>query len=329
MTYLLTGATGFVGGSLARLLAAAGHTVRAIVRVPARAGDLAALGLELHEGDVTEKESMRGAMTGVDGVFHVAGWYKLGARDRAAAAAVNVDGTRHVLELMRELAVPKGVYTSTLAVNSDTRGRIVDESYRFTGRHLSLYDQTKADAHRVAEAFIAEGLPLVIVQPGVVYGPGDTSSLGTTLVNFFRRKLPMLPARTAFCWAHMEDVSRGHLLAMERGQSGRSYFLAGPPHTMIEGFALASEITGIPAPRWHAPPGLLKGLAAGMSVIERLAPVPPDFASETLREAAGTTYLGTNARARAELGWDVRELRVGWTETVRHEYDRFLRRTER
>ena len=72
-------------------------------------------------------------MTGVDGVFHVAGWYKVGISDRAAAVGINIDGTRNVLELMRELRIPKGVYTSTLAVNSDTHGQVVDESYRFTG----------------------------------------------------------------------------------------------------------------------------------------------------------------------------------------------------
>ena len=122
MTYFLTGATGFVGGALARQLRDAGHDVRAVVRNPASAAALAAVGVSIHAGDITEKDSMRAPMTGVDGVFHVAGWYKLGIRDRAAAVAINIDGTRNVLELMRELNIPKGVYTSTLAVNSDTGG---------------------------------------------------------------------------------------------------------------------------------------------------------------------------------------------------------------
>ena len=138
MTYFLTGATGFVGGAIARELRASGHTVRALVRSPDKARDLAALGVELHTGDITDKESMRAPMAGVDAVYHVAGWYKVGVRDRAAATAINIDGTRHVLELMRELRIPRGVYTSTLAINSNTKGQIVDETYRFTGRHVSL-----------------------------------------------------------------------------------------------------------------------------------------------------------------------------------------------
>ncbi len=89
---------------------------------------------------------------------------------------IHVQGTRNVLELMRELDIPRGVYTSTLAVFSDTKGRLVDETYRHNGPWLSLYDRTKWLAHyRVAEPMIRQGLPLVIVQPGLVYGPGDTS----------------------------------------------------------------------------------------------------------------------------------------------------------
>ena len=249
MIYFLTGATGFVGGALARRLAASGHRVRALVRDPGRARDLASLGIELHSGDVTNKDTMRRPMTGADGVFHVAGWYKVGQCDERAAVGINVDGTRHVLELMKELGVPRGVYTSTLAVNSDTHGQVVDETFRFTGRHVSLYDRTKAEAHRVAERFVADGLPLVIVQPGLIYGPGDTSSIRTLLLRFLQRKLPALPVGTAYCWAHVEDEVSGHLLAMEQGRPGRNYFLAGPAHTMIEAIATASSITGIPAPR--------------------------------------------------------------------------------
>src|SRR5438045_290687 len=111
MVIFLTGATGFLGGALARGLRADGHTVRALVRNPAAAASLEAIGVELHQGDVTHKDSMRAPMTGADAVFHVAGWYKIGLRDRQAAVGINIDGTRHVLELMAELGIRKGVYT--------------------------------------------------------------------------------------------------------------------------------------------------------------------------------------------------------------------------
>ena len=319
MTVFLTGATGFLGGVLARHLRAAGHEVRALVRSPDRAGVLAELGVSLHACDVTDKASLRAPMQGVDGVFHVAGWYKLGVRDRAAAVGVNIDGTRNVLETMKELGIPRGVYTSTLAVNSDTGGRVVDESYRFNGRHVSLYDWTKHEAHKIALRAISEGLPLVIVQPGLIYGPGDTSGVRTTWRQYLERKLPMIPSRSAYAWAHVDDEAHGHMLAMSHGEPGRSYFLAGPVHTLVEAMEIAQSITGIPAPRVRIPPAVLKSVAAVLNLIDPLVHLPATYSPESLRVLAGVTYLGTSARAKAELGWRARPLRDGLTETLRHE----------
>src|SRR3954468_6751051 len=110
MRYFLTGATGFIGGALARQLRDAGDAVVALVRDPARGAELRALGVDLRRGDITDRASIKPAMDGADGVFHVAGWYKVGDRDQRAAWAINVDGTRNVLECMRELAIPRGVY---------------------------------------------------------------------------------------------------------------------------------------------------------------------------------------------------------------------------
>lgn len=321
MKYFITGATGFIGSALARQLAEARHDIHAIVRRPDQARELKEIGARLFRGDVADKDSMRPAMQGVDGVFHVAGWYRVGARDKTPGQRVNVEGTRNVLELMRELQIPRGVYTSTLAVNSDTHGKLVDESYRFRGSHLSEYDRTKAAAHAIAEKMISEGLPLIIVMPGLVYGPGDTSSLRSNLIDYLRRRLTMLPGETALCWAHVEDVARGHVLAMEKGRPGESYMLSGPVSTLRDAFRLAEEITGIPAPRLIVPPGMMRAMAALMSIIERILPLPlpPTYSAEGLREVAGVTYLGDNGKARRELGYEPRGLRAGLEETLRHE----------
>ncbi len=318
MRYLITGATGFIGGRLARQLRLAGHEVIAIVRNPAKAQDLAQLGVRLHPGDVTEKESMRAAMTGVDGVFHVAGWYKVGVRDKSQAHAINVQGTRNVLELVKELQVPKAVYTSTLAVNSDTHGVEVDESYHFAGKHLSVYDQTKAEAHDLAVQMIQAGLPLVIVQPGLVYGPGDTSSVRTTLVQYLSGKLPIVPRQTAFSWAHVDDIARAHWLAMEKGKAGQNYFICGPTHTLVNGLELAKEITGVRLPL-AVPAGMIRAMSAMMSLVDRVLPLPESYTGEGLRIIAGVTYIGSNAKARRELGYAPRPLKEGLSETLQHE----------
>src|SRR5918911_124987 len=148
-TFFVTGATGFIGGQVARQLVQADHKVVAIARDPSKATGLSALGIRVVPGDITDKESLRAPMAGVDGIFHLAGWYQVG---------------------------------------------VVDESYRFDGPFLSEYDRTKWVAHyRVAEPMIQQGLPLIIVQPGGVYGPGDNSPQGQMFRQYLRRKLPMVP----------------------------------------------------------------------------------------------------------------------------------------
>lgn len=317
MRYFITGATGFIGGRVAQQLISAGHEVIALVRAKSKAQELAKLGISLAEGDITDKESMRQPMTGVDGVFHIAAWYKIGSRDKSLAERINVGGTRNVLELMKELNIPKGVYTSTLAVNSDTGGKVVDESYRFKGEHLSEYDRTKSRAHyEVALPMIEAGLPLVIVQPGVTYGPGDTSAIAEVFQQYLAGKLPMVPAKTAYCWAHVEDTARGHIQAMEKGRVGESYFIAGQVCSLFDTLQLAESITGIKAPRIKASPGMLLGLSSLMSFVEKVLPISGQYSSETLRVSAGATYLGTSAKAERELGFSARPLPEGLRETL-------------
>jgi nucleoside-diphosphate-sugar epimerase/N-acetylglutamate synthase-like GNAT family acetyltransferase len=322
MKYFVTGATGFIGKRIVRQLRAAGHEVRAMVRLPDAAADLAALGATLHSGDITDKDSMRAPMSGVDGVFHLAAWYKIGARanERRDAEGINIEGTRHVLELIRELQVPKGVYTSTVAVFSDTHGWVGDESYRFDGPWLSEYDRTKWAAHyQVALPMIRDGLPLVIVMPGVVYGPGDPSVIGNLLRQYLKRTLPIRPHGAAFCWGHVDDTAHGHVLAMDKGRPGESYILAGPPHTLDEALEIAERVTGIRPPRLRPPAFLLRALAAAASVVERVVPLPQTYTAETLRIAAGVTYLASSEKAQEELGFRVRPLEDGLKETLQYE----------
>ena len=316
MKYFVTGATGFLGGVLVRKLREQGHEVHASVRDPEKAQDLQAIGVKLFKGDVTDKESMREAMLGVDGVYHVAGWYKIGVKDKRDAERVNVQGTRNVLELMQELTIPKGIYTSTCAVNSDTHGKVVDESYRFSGKHLSEYDRTKAAAHKIAKEFIAKGLPLVIVMPGLIYGPGDTSSLRESIISHLQGQLPMMPAEAGNCPAHVEDVAQGHVLAMEKGRIGESYIISGDRYLLADAFQLASQISG-KRPPMVAPAQMMKVMSVLARPFDSI--LPPSYTSEGLRVIAGVTYMGDNSKARRELGYNPRPFREGWAETVRHE----------
>lgn len=314
MRYALTGATGFVGGALVSQLRAAGHDVVALVRRPGAARALTDAGVQLLEGDLDDHAALDRLCAAVDGLFHVAGWYKLGQRDPSVGDRVNVEGTRNVLEAAGRRDVPRVVYTSTVAVNSDTGGRAVDEHYRFTGEHISHYDRTKAEAHGVAEQLAAEGLPVVLVQPGVVYGPGDTARTGELIEEVARGKRPQAPRGGGFCWAHVDDVAAGHVLAMERGRPGESYMLVGPRSSLAEVLQLTARIAGTKGPLL-VPSAALRATAAVTSVLGRVVPLPSDYHAETLR-AALATYYGSPAKAERELGWHARPLEEGLRQTV-------------
>lgn len=318
MKYFVTGATGFVGGSLVRQLKSAGHEVIAVVRNPEKAENLQKTGVTLVKGDVTDKESMRMAMTGVDGVFHVAGWYKVGVRDKSPGIKINVEGTRNVLELMRELGIPKGVYTSTLAVNSDTKGQVFNEDYHFSGTHISEYDKTKARAHEIALEFIREGLPLVVVMPGLIYGPDGTSMSDDALRQFLQGKLPMIPSRSAYSWAHVDDIAQAHILAMDRAKPGSTYIIAGPVHTLSAALDIASKIIGKRKPL-VVPPFLLTVTGWFSSLLAPFINLPEMYHPEALRVQAGVTYLGDNSRAKQDLGYQPRPLEEGLRQTFEHE----------
>ncbi len=308
MRYALTGATGFVGGHLLRRLRAAGHEVVAVVRNPQ-----ADLDAELVTGDVTSRSSLLPAFDRVDGVFHVAGWYKLGDRHPGQGWAVNVQGTRNVMDAALQAGVPRVVYTSTLAINSDTRGAVVDETYEFTGEHLSVYDQTKAEAHRIAASY-ADQLDVVTVMPGGIYGPGDTSTIGELIQQTALGGRAMAPAGLQMCEAHVDDIATGHILAMDKGRRGQNYMLAGPQTSLADLLRLVAQVSGGKPPL--VLPDVMVGLSARtMGVLEKAVPVPSTYRAEALR-ASRATYLGTPAKAERELGWHARDLREGITQTV-------------
>jgi nucleoside-diphosphate-sugar epimerase len=317
MHYLVTGATGFIGGHLTARLLAEGHLVTALVRTSEQARGLAPYGVRCYVGDLLDKASVRRAMQRVQGVFHLAAYVRVATRHRQWAESVNVTGTRNVLEVMRELRVPKGVYTSTLAINGDTGGRVVDESYRHDGRLPTIYQRTKWRAHHeVAQPMVGRGLPLIIAMPGAVYGPGDRSDLAQTITAYLRGRLPAAPTRTAVCWAHVEDVAAGLLGAMQRGKPGETYMVCGPAHELRDALSLAGRLAGKKGAPWPLPGRALLPVAWALRGLASAVP-PLRPAAEKLALGAGGTHLGTDAKARAELGFAPRSLEEGMPETVR------------
>ena len=318
MRVFVTGATGFIGSHLVPKLISRGHSVTGLARDPKKAEWLAKMGATPAAGDVTDRESMREPMRGSDAVFHLAGWYAYGIRDRQRMVAVNVDGARNTLEMAFEQGIPRIVHTSTVAAFGNTRGFVADESYRAEKREaVSEYERTKWMAHyEVAEPLQRRGAPIIIVQPGVVIGPGDPSQIPTYYAIFFRRMPVMFGAKSGVTWAHVDDIAEGHVLALEKGKPGESYILAGPPLTFRQAMQMWETITGVPAPRVWLPGWLAGALSRLAGLMERAAGLRLSFSAEELRTVADYTFFGSADKAKRELGWQPRPVEETFRETL-------------
>lgn len=323
MRYFVTGATGFIGTAVVERLIADGHDVTALTRNRANAEHLPD-SVRVVEGDITQIESMREAMTGADGVFHLAAWYQVGPGPWNAekAARINVDGTRNVLQLMDDLDVAKGVYASTVGVYGNTDGEYVDETYRAPNAFPSVYQRTKWRAHyEVAEPMMEDGLPLVITTLGAIYGPGDKDYGGTprtALQGHLQEELPLLPSDFALPWDYVDDTAANLIRAMDEGTPGEEYIVGNEPWRVPEVFELVEDLTGVPAPR--AVPGtVFSWLSRVVSVAERVTRPPEGFESELLAFFGSGGVLVDNSKAKRELGIEHRPLEDGLREYLNWE----------
>ncbi len=317
MKIFLTGGSGFIGGRVIHKLVERGHEVHALARSERSAAIVQSLGAQAYRGDVTNKESMREGMQGCDAVFHIAAWYEIGTQDQAQAVAVNVEGTRHVLELAHELDIPKIIYTSTIAVYGDTKWKLVDETFYQGGPFLTEYDRTKWIAHyKVAQELKKAGVPIITVMPGAVYGPGDTSVIASIMRSFYRGLLPVMPTPgTTLTFAHVEDIAEGHILAWEKGHVGEDYIIAGPVMTLREVMSLWSSLTGRATPLFHVPGSMMRRMAPISGALSRYLPVPDIYSADACN-ITEATYTAHAEKARRELGWTPRPLVAGMEETL-------------
>jgi nucleoside-diphosphate-sugar epimerase len=314
----VTGGAGFIGLALVRQLLARDAEVVALVRDAGRADELKELGATLVEGDLAalSVDQLTDALAGTDAVFHVAGVYRVGIPESAHASmfAANVAATRSVLDAAVAAGVRRIVYVSTGNVFGNTRGQVVDETYRRPQppEYLSYYDETKYLAHLAAEERIATGAPIVIAMPGLVYGPGDHSQAGGVINQALRGTLSVVSAgNMGGSFVHVEDVATGILLVHDRGAVGQSYILAGEVATLGEVVRRASALAGQKPPGLSAPDWLLKGLAPiGGLIGPALGGSEPNVA-ETIRASIGVTYWVSSEKAKRELGYAPRDLESG------------------
>lgn len=314
MRVLVTGATGFLGTRLVGRLLERDDTVVGLARSPASAQKLIDRGCKFVQGSLTQEPAVRAAVQGCDAVFHLGGITALGITrsERGEMESANIDGTELLFEAAVDEGVGRIVYVSSLAVFGNTRGKVVDETFNRTeARFLSWFERTKYLAHQAARSRISDGAPIVIVQPGHVYGPGDHSLIGEQLERAAKgtlryRAFPEL----GLVLSHVDDVVEGLLQALEHGQIGRSYILGGERTTLGAAIQRAARAGGHEPPAWTIPSPALRALAPLSRVLARARQTPANL-GEIVSACENVTYWATDARARSELGYVPRTLDAG------------------
>jgi nucleoside-diphosphate-sugar epimerase len=252
MRVLVTGATGFTGGHLARALHARGHRVRALVRDPAKGETLHAAGMEVVEGDLTNAAQVLQAVQGCEVVYHIAAVYREARFADEVYRQVNVDGTRNVLEACRLSGVGRVVHCSTVGVHGDVKAP-ADESAPFGP--LDVYQESKLAGEQLARQYFDAGLPGTIFRPVGIHGPGDLRfhKLFRTIASGAFRMIGN--GAVLYHMTYIDDLVAGIIRCGEHPAAlGQTYILCGPRYTTITELAAAvARAVGRPAPRGHIP----------------------------------------------------------------------------
>ncbi len=263
MNCFVTGASGFIGSNLVRELLARGHCVKALLRPGAAERGLVGQQFERVTGDLLDRRLLEREIAGCDWCFHVAASYQLWMRDYAPMYAVNVEGTRNVLEAAGRAGCQKIIYTSTvgcIGLPKEMAGKVIpaNESASISDDQLTGdYKRSKFQAEAVAMDLAKKnGWPVIVVNPSAPVGPGDVkpTPTGQIIVDFLNRRLPAF-LDTGLNWVHVRDVAVGHILAAEKGRFGNRYILGNQQGnwTMQETLATLGKITGLAAPKRKLP----------------------------------------------------------------------------
>ncbi|MFO0867316.1 MAG: NAD-dependent epimerase/dehydratase family protein [Pirellulales bacterium] len=330
---LVTGATGFIGTILLRKLLARGCRVRALTRrdpgqaPPGMASDpelqaRAARQLEWVQGDVLDAPSLVRAAAGCRRIFHLAAYAKNWAPQREIFQQFNVGGLRNVIAAAREVGVERVVWTSTmLTLGTTRRDEVADESRPRPSPHcLTDYEASKVAAEEVAREAVSDGVPIVIVNPARVFGPGhltEGNALAQLIDDYDRGRFPILlnAGVNVGNYVFVDDVAEGHLLAMERGRVGERYILGGENVSLRQFFRTIDEVSG--KRHWQIPifrPGAL--FFSWMQLQRaRWFGVYPTITPGWVRTFL-TDWNFTSAKAQRELGYQYLSLREGLERTV-------------
>lgn len=298
MRALVTGGTGFVGGSIVRHLLKRGHGVRVLARPSSRTEGVEQQGVEIARGDILERASITAALDGCDTLFHAAAIYELWTPDNSALTRTEVEGTRNALEAAIEAGVSNVVYTSTGACVGERRGVTGDESTTHRGYFLTRYEEAKHRAEQVARGYMSR-LNLVIIQPAAVIGPGDRKPTGDGVMKLLNGRFPSLFDGT-LTFVDINDAGLGHVLAAELRQWGETYILAAATQSNREFFGTVCRLAGVKMPPFV--PRFLAGWFASFEEWKSRRTGRPPLVSKDSFRLTAHGFRVSGARAARELG---------------------------
>jgi len=304
MKVLVTGAAGFVGSAVTRRLLAKGHSVRAYLEPGASDANLEGIDVERMEGDICDAGALGRAMAGCEGLLHLAAIYQVWMKDPSVMWRVNIEGTTAVLLAANRAGIGRIVHTSSIAgVGVRPGGEPSDETDVFN--HFKIandYLLTKWASERVAVRFAEAGSPVVVVNPGFVFGERDRgpTPTGRILVTLMKRKIPFV-GPGGYNVVDVEDVAAGHVAALERGRVGERYILGGHNVTHEEFFARAAIVAGVPRPGRKVPSWMIEGLGLVSEVISDRVTHSHPLAPHKAMQYGSIKAFFDSSKARREL----------------------------
>jgi dihydroflavonol-4-reductase len=308
MNVFLTGATGFVGSHVAHAFAAQGARLRLLIRSTSRLDNLEGLSAETVTGDLRSPDTFRSALGDCDVLVHVAADYRLWVRDPQTMYAANVDGTRNLLALARELGVTKAVYTSSVATMGFREdGTIVDENTSVSlDDMIGHYKRSKYLAEQEAIAAAHGGQHVIVLNPTTPIGANDIkpTPTGQIVVDFLNRKFPAY-VDTGLNLVDVDEVARTHVAAVERGKPGERYILGGENLSLKQILDKMSAITGLPSPTMKVPHSVALAFAFfDETITGRLRGKEPRATVEAVRMGKKKMFA-SSAKAERDLGFRI------------------------
>jgi dihydroflavonol-4-reductase len=319
MTTLVTGATGFVGSAVARVLLARGHQLRLLARPSSDRRNLAGLDAEVVAGDLTDPGSLARAAAGCRYVVHVAADYRFWVPDPEPMLRANVEGTRAIMRAAQAAGVERIVHCSSVAALGLTADDSpADETTPVDPANLiTTYKRSKYLAEQAVLAFVRdENLPAVVVNPAAPVGPRDIkpTPTGKMIRDAANGRIPAY-LETGLNIVHVDDVAEGHALALERGRIGERYILGGENLRLQEILALVAEVAGRRAPTLRLRESWVWPVALVMEGLARVTGIPPSVTRDHLRMARKKMFF-SSAKATAELGYRPRPVREAIEDSV-------------